>query len=66
MSSGGSDGVSVTGVSGSMDRTTPETRLLGTPISAQYVRVLPLDWTVKQGCDWTFWAAYRTVSSTEA
>lgn len=34
---------------GSVDRTTPETRLLGTPISAQYVRVLPLEWNGQAG-----------------
>uniref|UniRef100_A0A672LX26 F5/8 type C domain-containing protein n=1 Tax=Sinocyclocheilus grahami TaxID=75366 RepID=A0A672LX26_SINGR len=34
---------------GSVDRTSPETRLLGTPISAQYVRVLPLEWNGQAG-----------------
>ncbi|XP_067232917.1 C-type mannose receptor 2-like [Chanodichthys erythropterus] len=34
---------------GSVDKATPETRLLGTPISAQYVRVLPLQWNGQVG-----------------
>ena len=28
---------------GSLDRNSPETQLLGTPVSAQYVRILPLE-----------------------
>ncbi|KAL2099694.1 hypothetical protein ACEWY4_004088 [Coilia grayii] len=34
---------------GSMDRTTPETQLLGTPVSVRYIRVLPLEWNGQAG-----------------
>lgn len=34
---------------GSVDRTTPETQLLGTPVSAQFIRILPLEWNGEAG-----------------
>ena len=34
---------------GSIDRNTPETQLLGTPVSAKYVRILPLDYNDQVG-----------------
>ncbi|KAM4634074.1 macrophage mannose receptor 1 [Polymixia lowei] len=34
---------------GSTDRNTPETQLLGTPVSAKFVRVLPLDYNIQAG-----------------
>ncbi|KAA8584470.1 hypothetical protein FQN60_008255 [Etheostoma spectabile] len=34
---------------GSTDRNTPETQLLGTPVSAQYVRILPLEFSGQAG-----------------
>lgn len=34
---------------GSTDRNTPETQLLGTPVSAQYIRLLPLDFSGQAG-----------------
>ncbi|KAK5617685.1 hypothetical protein CRENBAI_001663 [Crenichthys baileyi] len=34
---------------GSTDRNTPDTQLLGTPVSAQYVRLLPQDFSVQAG-----------------
>ncbi|XP_062340567.1 macrophage mannose receptor 1 [Osmerus eperlanus] len=34
---------------GSLDRNTPETQLLGTPVSAKYVRILPLDYNDQAG-----------------
>ncbi|XP_063066766.1 macrophage mannose receptor 1, partial [Engraulis encrasicolus] len=34
---------------GSVDRTTPETQLLGTPVSVRYVRVLPVEWNGQAG-----------------
>lgn len=34
---------------GSTDRNTPDTQLLGTPVSAQYVRILPLEFSGQAG-----------------
>ncbi|KAK2888177.1 uncharacterized protein [Channa argus] len=34
---------------GSTDRNTPDTQLLGTPVSAQYVRIIPLEFNVQAG-----------------
>lgn len=34
---------------GSTDRDTPDTQLLGTPVSAQYVRILPLEFSGQAG-----------------
>ncbi|XP_026154124.1 macrophage mannose receptor 1 isoform X2 [Mastacembelus armatus] len=34
---------------GSSDRNTPETQLLGTPVSAQYIRILPVEINVQAG-----------------
>ncbi|XP_023264465.1 macrophage mannose receptor 1-like [Seriola lalandi dorsalis] len=34
---------------GATDRNTPETQLLGTPVSAQYVRILPLEFSGQAG-----------------
>lgn len=34
---------------GSADRNTPDTQLLGTPVSAQFVRILPLEFNVQTG-----------------
>ena len=34
---------------GSVDNTTPETQLLGTPVSVRYIRILPLTWNGQVG-----------------
>uniref|UniRef100_A0A3B5JZX9 F5/8 type C domain-containing protein n=1 Tax=Takifugu rubripes TaxID=31033 RepID=A0A3B5JZX9_TAKRU len=34
---------------GSTDRNTPDTQLLGTPVSAQYIRILPLEFSGQAG-----------------
>ncbi|KAL7854318.1 hypothetical protein AOLI_G00211620 [Acnodon oligacanthus] len=34
---------------GSVDRGTPETQLLGTPVSVKHIRILPLDWHNEAG-----------------
>lgn len=34
---------------GSTDRNTPDTQLLGTPVSAQYVRIIPLEFSGQAG-----------------
>lgn len=34
---------------GSTDRNTPDTQLLGTPASAQYIRILPLEFSGQAG-----------------
>lgn len=34
---------------GAIDRTTPETQLLGTPVSTKYVRILPVEFNNQAG-----------------